>query len=91
MRKLFKGGNYSRAETIRGNTIFENFENPLVPIDHWVYKKILNAKKFTPNILFKPKNPPGFIIFEQICMICYDIFLEAIRRTALCIIQPHAY
>ena len=43
--KLFKGGNYSRAETIRGNTIFENFENPLVPIDHWVYKKILNAKK----------------------------------------------
>ena len=23
MRKLFKGGNYSRAETIRGNTVFE--------------------------------------------------------------------
>ena len=22
MRKLFKGGNYSRAETIRGNTVF---------------------------------------------------------------------
>ena len=22
MRKLFKGGNYSRAETIRGNTVY---------------------------------------------------------------------
>ena len=24
MRKLFKGGNYSKAETIRGNTVFES-------------------------------------------------------------------
>ena len=24
--KLFKGGNYSRAETIRGNTVFENVD-----------------------------------------------------------------
>ena len=23
LRKLFKGGNYSRAETIRGNTVFD--------------------------------------------------------------------
>ena len=23
MRKLFKGGNYSRAETIRGNTVYK--------------------------------------------------------------------
>ena len=25
VRKLLKGGNYSRAETIRGNTVLENF------------------------------------------------------------------
>ena len=26
-RKLFKGGNYSRAETIRGNTVVMNLDN----------------------------------------------------------------
>jgi predicted HAD superfamily hydrolase len=26
LRKLFKGGNYSRAETIRGNTVYEIFK-----------------------------------------------------------------
>ena len=26
LRKLFKGGNYSRAETIRGNTVFVSKE-----------------------------------------------------------------
>ena len=27
LRKLFKGGNYSRAETIRGNTVHNLFHN----------------------------------------------------------------
>ena len=32
MRKLFKGGNYSRAETIRGNTVIsgQNLEIPTI-------------------------------------------------------------
>ena len=29
MQKLFKGGNYSRAETIRGNTVFRSLLSPV--------------------------------------------------------------
>ena len=37
MRKLFKGGNYSRAETIRGNTVCINmFIEEKMPIFCWL-------------------------------------------------------
>ena len=34
MRKLFKGGNYSRVEIIRGNTV--NIENPYFEEVHFI-------------------------------------------------------
>ena len=38
MRKLFKGGNYSRAETIRGNTVDINLKAPfLIKCGYYIY------------------------------------------------------
>ena len=45
VRKLFKGGNYSRAETIRGNTVcYLNFLN-------WVYWNLKVQYKWISNVL----------------------------------------
>ena len=43
MRKLFKGGNYSRAETIWGNTVYEFFK--LL----WIQKRIVAAATIWGN------------------------------------------
>ena len=49
MRKLFKGGNYSRAETIRGNTVFF-FEFGSMYCDLWSkyikVQKLFNGRNY---------------------------------------------
>ena len=58
MRKLFKGGNYSRAETIRGNTV--NINNNIC--DHYSRaesnqgRKLLIIRRFLLRKLFKGGN-----------------------------------
>ena len=50
MRKLFKGGNYSRAETIRRNTVFQVsiyvFHEPISFPEQLIEKLEIKKKKY---------------------------------------------
>ena len=49
MRKLFKGGNYSRAETIRGNTVNYNF---------YINESLQKTVKIKVRMLFQRRFHP---------------------------------
>ena len=74
MRKLFKGGNYSRAESIWGNTVFElgawilsNLSKSCLPSSAFLHKII---RHFDINFwLLSPKIP--LCIYELSMYECY--------------------
>ena len=57
MQKLFKGGNYSRAETIRGNTVVNSHILPLTQLRTYVSRNGLNTgiPRFT-LLIWGPKR-----------------------------------
>ena len=63
VRNLFKGGNYSRAETICGNTVFEN----MVPSNKSVLPKaelveVLRCSAFTS--VMRSKIPAKIMVYK---------------------------
>ena len=68
VRKLFKGGNYSRAETIRGNTVFLSLT---LTQSLTIHNDFHNFPLINLFIQLREDQPP-YTISEHHCKLCFS-------------------
>ena len=64
VRKLFKGGNYSRAETIRGNTVFQR--QKVISSEYWRSGQIGLSEPKRKIKAPLPRSKPDQIIIPKV-------------------------
>ena len=74
MRKLFKGGNYSRAETIRGNTVFKNSDSVPRYRDRKFFLQEMSTKRFEIDHIYLAltyllNEPARLTIFKMLSFV----------------------